>query len=187
MKSLSHFLLIAMGCAALMQTPLCAGTIVSGALTGTAIFDLATDSFVAFDVRGNAVMDTGSGLVKIVDTLASPTFGNTQLVVVDQPDDGSSLFLNFDPLTLALSFPYVTVNANSAIALGSPSPAELVLLGGPQSFQFLTIGVSQFTETQFALTLLDAAAVPEPVGFSLVGLGLISLVVLGRRRTFVKR
>jgi hypothetical protein len=171
-----------MGFAGLMQTQLCADPIVSGALTGTAIFDVATSSFVAFDVRGNAVVQDPAGQLQITDSLASPTFGNLQLVVGNVPDDGSSLFLNFDPLSLALNFPLVNETATGAIAVGTPSAAQVAFLN-PQSFQFTVTSVTPFTATQFALGLVTStSAVPEPVASSLVGLGLISLALVRHRR-----
>ena len=185
MKGLSRFLLLSMGFAGLMQTQLCADPIISGALTGTAIYDTSTNSFVALDVRGNAVVQDAAGTLGIIDTFASPTFGNLQLVVVNVPDDGSSLFLNFNPLSLALSFPHVGVSATGVIAVGTPSAAEIAFLN-PQAFDFTVTSVTPFTGTQFALGLATSS-VPEPVASSLVGLGLISLALVRRRRARAKR
>lgn len=181
MKGLTRFLLLSVGFAGLMQTQLCADPIVSGALTGTAIFDVGTSSFLAFDVRGNAVVQDPAGQLQITDAFASPTFGNLQLVVLNVPNDGSSLFLNFNPLSLTLSFPLVNVSATGAIAVGSPSAAQVAFLS-PQPFQFTVTSVTPFATNEFALGLV-ASAVPEPVSSSLIGLGLISWVFARRRRT----
>lgn len=184
MKSLTRFLVLSMGFAGLMQTQLSADPIVSGALTGTAIIDLATSSFVAFDVRGNAVVQDPAGQLQITDAFASPTFGNLQLVVLNNPNDGSSLFLNFDPLSLTLNFPVINVNATGVIAVGSPSAAQVAFLS-PQPFQFTVTSVTPFATDEFALGLVTSA-VPEPVSSSLIGLGLISFVFVRRRRACAK-
>ncbi|MEO7143375.1 MAG: hypothetical protein ABI165_07710, partial [Bryobacteraceae bacterium] len=127
-----------------------------------------------------------AGQLQITDVFASKTFGNTQLVVLDVPNDGPSLFLNFDPTKLVLNFPQINDKANSVIAAGTPSAAEINFLhSDPQSFVFTVTSVQPVpnTTSEFALGLTTTVT-PEPAAAWLVGLGLFAIFIsrIGSRR-----
>ncbi len=166
-----------------------AGTILtpaSGSITLTGIVD-PSFNFLGLDIRGTAGFMILSQPVVVTDIFSSATFGNTTLVAMATPFDGSAVQITFNPATLLLvPGPGLKIDATGTALVGTPGAAVGSFIG-PLAFDFTLTSTAPSTNgnTAAIFTLTDVTVpgtlTPEPT--TLIGV-LLGAGALGLGRRF---